>query len=64
MKRVLNFVAMNFTKIAKLNSKLTVLAFHFRDQVLVKLFKITKKSALPALILNHLITNKAKDIHV
>ena len=54
---------MNFTKMAKLNSKANIFDISFLRSGISKIIQNYEK-VCPALILNHMIENKARDIHV
>ena len=54
---------MNFTKIAKLNSKANIFGIWFLRSVASEVIQ-NYEEVCPALILNHIIANKARDIHV
>ena len=60
---VLNFVTINYTKIAKLNSKANIFAISFLRSGISEIIQNYEKVS-PALILNHIIANNARDIHV
>ena len=54
---------MNFTKIAKLNSKADIFGISFLRSGISEIIQNYKK-VCPALILNHITANKARDMHV
>ena len=54
---------MNFTKIAKLNSKANIFDISFLRSGISEIIQNYEK-VFPALILNDIIANKARDIHV
>ena len=54
---------MNFTKMAKLNSKANIFGIWFLRSGASEIIQNYEK-VYPALILNHIIANKARDIHV
>ena len=53
---------MNFTKMAKLNPKANIFGISFLRSSASKIIQNYKK-VCPVLILNHITTNKARDIH-
>ena len=54
---------MNFTKMPKLNSKAKMFGIWFLRSDASEIIQNYEK-VCPALILNHIIANKARDIHV
>ena len=54
---------MSFTKIAKLNSKANIFGISVLRSGISEIMQIYKK-VCPALILNHIMANKVRDIHV
>ena len=54
---------MNFTKMAKLNSKANILGITFLRSGASEIIQNYEK-VCPALILNHIIANKARDVHI
>ena len=57
------FCIMNFTKMAKLNSKANTFGIWFLWSGASEIIQNYEK-VCPALILNHILANKARDIHV
>ena len=54
---------MNFTKMVKLNPKANIFGISFLRSGVSELIENYEK-VCPALILNHIVANKARDIHV
>ena len=60
---VLNFVTIKFTKMEKLNPKSNIFGISFLRSGISETVENYEK-VCPALILNHIIVNKARNIHL